>query len=142
MNNSTIKHVAIAFLVLICLISTACAKDLSIKRTECIEDIFHSQVVRIDNINQRLFLANKDMTPDFLSSKLNKIKSCLKDSGWSNDWAISVFTEAKYAGYKDEKNIIPLHKNNEWAKAYKLEYLNSSETIILAPAFDPKEIKP
>lgn len=142
MNNSITRLIVINILSLCCLISTACAKDLSIKKTECLQDVLNSEIVRIDNKNQRLFVINKNMTPEFLGSKLKNIKLCLKDSEWDDDWAISIFSEEKYAGYKDEQNIIPLHKNNEWAKAYKLEYLNSNGIIILTPALDPKEIKP
>ena len=142
LNNSIIKAILANVLMLCCFFSTACATDLSNSKVECIQEILGSKIVRVDNKNERLFVVNKDLTPALLSAKLSSIKSCLKNSVWANDWAISVFTEEKYAGYKDEKNIIPFHKKNEWAKAYKIEYLNSSSTIIKNPALKPEEIRP
>jgi hypothetical protein len=124
------------------LLSTACAAGLSNEKIDCIKNILDAEKVRVDNQNQRLFVTDKNLTAQIFSSKLNKIKICLKNSSWNSDWAISVFREEKYAGYKDDKNIIPFHKNNEWAKAYKIEYLNSSGIIIMDPALSPKEIKP
>jgi hypothetical protein len=128
-------------LMMCLLFSAACATVLSNSNIECVKKILDSKIVKADNKNQRLFVVDEDLTPELLSSKLSSIKLCLKNSAWNNDWAISVFTEEKYAGYKDEKNIIPFHKNNEWAKAYKIEYLNSSGTMIQDPALNPKEIK-
>ena len=142
LNNSIIRAILANALIMCCFFSTACATDLSNSKVECVQKILGSIIVKVDNKNERLFVVNKDLTPELLSTKLSSIKSCLKDSAWANDWAISIFTEEKYAGYKDEKNIIPFHKNNEWAKAYKIEYLNSSSTIIKNPALNPKEIKP
>lgn len=142
LNNSTIRLLFVNVLLLCCLLSTACAGDLSDVKIECIKKTLDTENVKVDNKNQRLFVADKNLTAHIFSSKLNKIKLCLKNSSWDSDWAISVFTEEKYAGYKDDKNIIPFHKNNEWAKAYKIEYLNSSGIIIKNPALSPKEIRP
>lgn len=142
MNNSIIRLLSVNALLFWFLLSTACAAGLSNVKIECIKNTLDSEKVKVDNLNQRLFIIDKNLTAQILSSKLNKIKICLKNSSWNSDWAISVFTEEKYAGYKDDKNIIPFHKNNEWAKAYKIEYLNSSGIIIIDPALSPKEIKP
>lgn len=142
LNNSIIRSLFVSVILLCCFFATACAADLSKVKVECIKNVLDIKKVKIDNKNQRLFVIGKNLNAEVICSKLNNIKLCLKDSAWNSDWAISVFTEEKYAGYKDDKNIIPFHKNNEWAKAYKIEYLNSSGTIIKDPAIDPKEIKP
>jgi hypothetical protein len=55
---------------------------------------------------------------------------------------LSLFTDAKYAGYKDEKNIIPYHEDNSWAKAYVAEYDSQANTLISYPAYKPKQILP
>ena len=142
LNNSITRLLLVNVLLSCCFLSTACAADLSNVNIECIKNILGTKEVKVDNKNQRLFVTGKNLTAEILISKLNNIKLCLKNSSWNSDWAISVFTEAKYAGYKDDKNIIPFHKKNEWAKAYKIEYLNSSGIIIKDPAISPKEIKP
>jgi hypothetical protein len=125
-----------------CFLSTACASKLSNAKVVCVERILDAKVVKLDNKNQRLFVVSEDLTVEHFYTKLKDIKACLNNSAWDSDWAISIFTKEKYAGYKDEKKIIPLHKNNEWAKAYKIEYLNSSGAIIRDPALSPKETKP
>jgi hypothetical protein len=128
----------INIMLLCCFLTSTCASELSSVKIGCIEKALSAKVVKVDNKNQRLFVATQNLTPEMLRAKLNDIRLCLKNSHWSRDWAISVFTESKYAGYKDDKNIIPLHKNNEWAKAYKIEYLNSSGSIMVDPALKPK----
>lgn len=142
LSNSMIRLLVTISLPLFFFVSTACSGELSTERIDCIQNTLHSEIVRVDNKNQRLFVVNKNLTPEIFGSQLKSIKLCLNNSEWTDDWAISVFTEKKYAGYKDERNIIPLHKDNEWAKGYKLEYLNSRERIIITPAINPKEIKP
>jgi hypothetical protein len=142
LNNSIIRIILTHFLIMCCSFSTACATDLSKGKIECVKNILNSKIVKVDNKNQRLFIVNKNLTPELLSSKLSNIQLCLENSTWNSDWAISVFSEEKCAGYKDEKKIIPFHQNNEWEKAYKIEYLNSSGTIIKNPAISPEEIKP
>ena len=142
MCNSTTRCLLINVVLLCCFLSTACAGGLSHANIACIENILDGKVVRVDNKNQRLFVVNEKLTAEIFSAKLRDIKSCISNSAWDRDWAISVFTQKKYAGYKDEKNIIPLHKNNEWAKAYKIEYLNSEESVIADPAINPRKIKP
>jgi hypothetical protein len=140
LNNSINRIVFINVIFLTCLLTTACAGELSKDRISCVENVLDSKVVRVDNKNQRLFMVNANLTAERFSSKVSDIRACLNSDEWGNDWAISIFTAPKYAGYKDDKNIIPLHKNNEWAKAYKLEYLNSKRTLIVSPALNPVEI--
>ena len=77
-----------------------------------------------------------------IASKLDKLKDCFMSSNWHNDWSLSLFTHEKYAGYKDEERIIPYHKDNSWAKAYKAEYDSASNSLISNPALNPQQVLP
>ena len=57
---------------------------------------------------------------------------------WSGDWSISVFSKVRFAGYKDEENIIPYHKNDQWAKAYLAEFNGAELAVIKYPALPDK----
>lgn len=140
--NSINKLFLLNVVLVFCLFSVACASEIANIDIKCIEKNLGVKVVRIDNNNQRLFIVNENISSEYFISKLDKIKSCLDNSGWGGDWAISIFNKAECAGYKDEKKIIPLHKNNEWAKAYKMEYSNSSGVLIEDPVLNPKYINP
>jgi len=59
----------------------------------------------------------------------------------AEDVSLSVFSDKKLAGYKDEPNIIPFHKTDEWSKGYLAEYDAASKTLTLNPVTHPEEIK-
>ncbi len=134
LNNSMIKHSV--FITLIILVLQGCS---STQTTEEIVSCFTSKtrlsVAKADEKNYRIFVVtNKTKS---LKKRLQSSQKCFANTKWSKDWRISVFTSIKYAGYKDEPNIIPLHKNNNWAKAYLAEYIGSENKYISMPAIQP-----
>lgn len=103
-----------------------CLKENSNDISICFEKESGLTVVRVDENNHRLFAITKPFPENELSKKISNAASCFKTVNWSGDWSISLFADKKYAGYKDEKEIIPYHKDNEWAKSYVGEYDGSS----------------
>ena len=108
----------------------------------CVERILNVDIVRIDENNHRFFIANREIKALDIKKKLNQIEKCFVNTPWQADWALSVFTEAKFAGYKDEKNIIPYHKDNRWATAYIVEYDHFTKSLTENPATNPEQLMP
>lgn len=98
-----------------------------------------AKIVRIDDRNERIFViaqvwqfnttakARKLLLP--LQASL---KQCRPD--WGKTWAVSFFSNAKYAGYKSDENVAALVANGSWAKSYLAEYERQTQRLILYPA--------
>jgi len=104
----------------------------------CKSDDF-AKIVRIDDRNERVFvIAKADQINT--SAKARKLLLPLQASlrqcrpGWGRKWAVSLFSEAKYAGYKSDDNMAALVANGSWAKAYLAEYERQTQRLILNPA--------
>lgn len=141
MNSLIIK--AIVGIYLLSVFAVGCAattKEVSPK--ECVENTLKAQVVRVDDKNHRFFVVSRQTKASDIKDNLSQLEKCFLNTEFQPDWALSVFTDAKYAGYKDEEKIIPFHKNNMWAKSYVLEYDQASRSLIKNPAFHPQQIMP
>jgi hypothetical protein len=53
---------------------------------------------------------------------------------------VSVFSEATYAGYKDETQLQESVKDGRWSRAYVGKYDRASQKLTLSPQ-DPKKMK-
>lgn len=104
------------------------------------ENIPSDSLVKVDQEHKRLFVAMKNVKQAELEALIQKLECCFKNHDWNNRWSLSVFSDKRIAGYKDEPKIIPFHKKNEWAKGYFAEYYSRTRTLTLAPATSPKEI--
>lgn len=120
---------------------TACAVTSPDTMATCVGYALKAKVVRIDERNHRFFLASKTLKARDIKLNISKVEQCLAYSYWKTDFALSLFTEAKFAGYRDEANIIPWHKGNHWAKAYVAEYNHRSKSLLRNPAMGPEEVK-
>ena len=134
---STIKFAIIA----VCLFTVTCASQAD-SAIECSKNAIGTEsLVKIDEEQLRFFIRETPATLGSLKPLIGKIQNCLNRHDWKNKWSLSVFSAKKLAGYKDEPNIIPFHKNDEWSKGYLAEYDASSNTLTLNPLTDPKSIK-
>ena len=107
----------------------------------CAEEVINSDsLVKVDQENRRIFTVMKRIKQAELKALIQKLESCFNNHEWNNQWSLSVFSKKRIAGYKDDPNIIPFHKKNEWAKGYLAEYYSLTRTLTLAPATSPKEI--
>lgn len=112
----------------------SCAEEQQVNVAECFENSAGMKVAKVDERNHRIFAVPEQQSREELVSQIELSEKCFKNSDWSVDWSISLFKNAKYAGYKDEKHIIPYHKNDEWTKAYLGEYDGASRTYTEFPA--------
>jgi hypothetical protein len=135
LNSSSARR----YLVLVAmLISTqSCAQTEHTSIAKCFEKKADMKVARIDKKNHRIFAIPEQRSEEAILSQVRSSAECFSNSNWSNDWSISLFTNEKYAGYKDEQHIVPYHRNNEWAKAYLGEYDGHSQTYASFPAMKP-----
>lgn len=95
-------------------------------------------IVRIDERNERLFVqASPEIVSDLGNVKelLRKTKEYVETCHtiWSRNWSVSIFAEAKYAGYKDEGKIRGYVMDGSWEKAYLGEYDNHNGLLIRFP---------
>lgn len=98
-----------------------------------------TKIVRIDDRNERIFvIARIDQINTTAKARklLLPLQASLKQCrpGWGRTWAVSFFSDSKYAGYKSDENIAALVANGSWAKAYLAEYERETQRLILNPA--------
>jgi len=98
-----------------------------------------AKIVRIDDRNERVFVIVK-IDQINTTAKARKLLFPLQASlkqcrpNWGRTWAVSFFSDAKYAGYKSDDNLAALVANGSWAKAYLGEYERQTQRLILNPA--------
>ena len=138
LNSSINKLFVFLYTVLIC----SCANGTEPLSKQCVEDVLKVRIVKVDKKNQHYFIAASDVAADVIAANTSKLRGCFTNSPWKDIWSLSVFSDPKYAGYKDEEHIIPYHKNNSWAKAYVAEYDSQTNTLTSYPAYKPKHILP
>lgn len=119
-----------------------CANTPTNNAEVCVERTLNVDIVRTDEKNHRFFIADSELKALDIKNKLNQIEKCFINNPWQPDWALSVFSEAKFAGYKDEESIIPYHKDNKWANSYIIEYDHSTKSLIKNPAINPEKLIP
>jgi len=98
-----------------------------------------AKIVRIDDRNERVFVIVKTdqiNTTAKARKLLFPLQASLKQCrpNWGRTWAVSFFSDAKYAGYKSDDNLAALVANGSWAKAYLGEYERQTQRLILNPA--------
>lgn len=98
-----------------------------------------AKIVRIDDRNERVFvIARIDQINTTAKARklLLPLQASLKQCrpSWGRTWAVSFFSDAKYAGYKSDENIAALVANGSWAKAYLAEYERLTQRLVLNPA--------
>ena len=98
-----------------------------------------AKIVRIDDRNERIFVIAQESQIN-TTAKARKLLLPLQASlkqcrpNWGRTWAVSFFSDAKYAGYKSDDNMAALVANGSWAKAYLAEYERQTQRLILNPA--------
>ncbi len=98
-----------------------------------------AKIVRIDDRNERIFVIVQVSQIDTVARArkvLLSLQSSLKQCrpGWGNTWAVSFFSNAKYAGYKSDDNMAAFVANGSWSKAYLAEYERETQRLIMNPA--------
>lgn len=98
-----------------------------------------AKIVRIDDRNERIFvIARVDQLNTTAKARklLLPLEASLKQCrpNWGRTWAVSFFSEAKYAGYKSDESVAALVANGSWAKAYLGEYERQTQRLVLNPA--------
>jgi hypothetical protein len=94
--------------------------------------------VRIDERNQRLFVVARRPQPgaERLRAAFAELAPCLRAPGMGT-WKISLFSDRRFAGYKDEPSIKAYVRSGEWAVGYLGEYDGASRVLTLDPLTRP-----
>jgi len=121
---------------LLCLLVGPIAACMLSANDSCIRP---ENVVRIDAQNERLFIAatpaevsGADSMIRLVSNATQYIAKC--HVNWGSRWSLSVFSDAKYAAYKDEQAVRPYVISGEWATAYLAEYDHGTKKLVRYPA--------
>lgn len=130
------------FLILVVSTGTGCSSNQSKNLTPqlCVEKVLNVKIVRTDEKNKRYFLVDSNFSEEKIINNITKLRQCFISTDWSGNWSISLFTEKKYAGYKDENGIVQYHRENKWAKSYQFEYSEKDKQLIYFPAINPEII--
>jgi hypothetical protein len=106
-------------------------------------------VVRVDERQEgrRVFLQESQEVVNSLSSRkraqeyVGFLKSWVKacKPTWKEKWSASVFSDGKYAAYKDEKQVEQFLKDGTWIRNYLVEYDNDSGVLTIYPALPEKK---
>jgi hypothetical protein len=104
-----------------------------------------AKVVRFDDAGKRVFvgaqlkeIATARKARSFFQRLQQTVEKCRPS--WGNGWSASVFSDATYAGYKDETQLQAFVKDGRWSRAYVGEYDRTSQKLTLNPQ-DPKKMK-
>jgi hypothetical protein len=140
--SSLINNIIIISCILIGYGCASNAIDYEKKADQCVEAVLNVKVAKFDKENQRLFIVSATVDAQDIADHIKELQSCFDNRKWSTNWSLSLFSDEKYAGYKDDPEIIPYHEDNSWAKGYKAEYDRRTSTLISYPAFEPKQLLP
>lgn len=132
MNNFLINFNAVSILLLS--LPSVSYADAIHQSQSCIENVSGYLVVKVDSLNHRFFAIQQEKNKKNKQELLTKFSECFINTPWEGDWNISLFSEKKFAGYKDQNDIIPYHKGNQWAAAYLAEF--SSNSMVKYPAYE------
>lgn len=139
LSNSISKF---AFLGGIWLFLAACCSATTDNALECaVSAIGKDTVAKIDHKQKRFFVVRTQVEIEGISRLTEKLHNCLSGHEWDRHWSLSVFSKKELAGYKDEPEIVPFHKDDQWAKGYLGEYDSATGTLTLEPAIAPKTVR-
>lgn len=103
-----------------------------------------ARVLRIDENSMGIFLqvepgqiSTRQKIKSLLLSVQEKIRAC--HPGFGNEWAVSFFSDEKYARYKTEIDSESL-MNGSWQASYLGEYDRNKQKMTLYP-LHPKRVK-
>lgn len=119
--SSLINNIIIISCILIGYGCASNALDYEKKTNQCVEVVLNVKVVKIDKENQRLFIVSPTVDAQDIADHIKELQACFESNGWCTNWSLSLFSDEKYAGYKDDPAIIPYHEDNSWAKGYIAE---------------------
>lgn len=100
-------------------------------------------ILRQDVKNRRLFIKSNEETIKNLDAIAERLKSVSEyieqcKPEWNDKWSISLFTEKKYASYKDDKSVRLYVMDGTWQKNYLAEYSHRKKLLTRYP-LDPKK---
>ncbi len=133
LNNLTNKVVILLWVLL-----SSCSNLVQVDPISCAKDsIGKKYLVKIDESQKRFFITQENLNVEELKMIIRNVGRCLSHHTWSKKWSLSVFSDKKLAGYKDDPQVIRFHKDEEWTKGYLAEYDSVSGRLILNPVFKP-----
>lgn len=135
MSRPILRHLAASLLVGAATAQGTAAADASACFTT--SSLFEAPS-RIDWRNERLFVVARQprVGAERLRAAFAELASCLRGANMGN-WKVSLFSDRRFAGYKDEATIVAYVRSGEWAAGYLGEYDGASGILTLDPVTQP-----
>ena len=108
----------------------------------CVESLIDAVVIRVDTPNLRYFIEGSDDTISNMAINADKIHQCFEQSDWAGKWSLSVFSAAKFAGYKTDDAVYEYLADGSWSKAYLGEFRGATGSLIKNPIISPQQLLP
>jgi hypothetical protein len=104
------------------------------------------EIARTDERSRRIFLVAPPSTigeKEHVSRLVRRMRVFMREchGAWGDSWSLSVFSEGKYAGYKDEDGIISYARDGTWQSNYWGEYQNDTRRIVVYPLDQRRRVK-
>lgn len=106
--------------------------------TRCaLQTVGPSRFIRLDTRQKRFFLTLPSVDRDSVQSVITALDICLAKHEWSRVWSLSVFADRRLARYKDDPQLVPKHKRQQWEHNYLAEYDRTTQIMTLNPVTKP-----
>ena len=103
-------------------------------------------IARTDERNRRLFVittaegvAEREEAERLLTRLAEHLARC--HPAWRERWSISFFSDSRFAGYKDEPDILPRVKDGTWRHGYLAEYSHRTGALVLYPLLPDRRLE-
>lgn len=101
-------------------------------------DCVKSEIVRIDDENQRFFATVSETSPVMIKAALYDLIGEIEAERpqWRENWSVSLFSSRRFAEYKD--GLDPTTDRRDWANAYIAEYDHQAAKLTIWPLISSK----
>ncbi len=104
------------------------------------------EIARVDERNHRLFviaaaedLAGRKQAVEILTPLAEHLVGCHPD--WQDRWSITFVSDQRFAGYKDEPEILPGVKDGSWDHGYLAEYSRRRSRLVRFPMLPDRRVE-
>ncbi|TAL15479.1 hypothetical protein EPN96_12810 [bacterium] len=93
---------------------------------------------RVDDASEKVFVVidpKASMTNDLFIANVKQARAYVakNKAGWSGNWSIAFFADAKYAFDKEDGKVKQYVADKSWHNSFLAEYSNKAKTLVFFP---------